>query len=293
MPNDTVVKDSMIEGHTLRLQPAPSTKRALAAVIDMGIVTTYLYALFIIGAIAFVPLAVALAPLIAGFKDGSGDIIGLIAILIPVILALLLVLGFMHYFYINAEYKTGQTPGKKFMGLKVVSLRNGGGKMTLRQAITRDLARWYIDMLLFLPALIAMGLTKRRQRVGDLVADTMVVYNEKEEQEQTYLFLLRRDYEALKNAFGPVKMSTEGIERFLGFSNQYYLVGLPEVTASLIGQAQEWDAYLRRANPVAEQLGLDQNTLLRFFAEFLRRDQVLIQNLDLEKPEADLKKETS
>lgn len=270
----------MIEGHTLRLQPAPAMKRAMAAVIDMGVVTTYLYLFFVIGAVVFGALAVALTPLLTAFSEGTGDVMALIAILIPVIAALLLVLGFMHYFYINAEYKTGQTPGKKFMGLKVVSLRNGGGKITLRQAITRDLSRWYIDMLFFLPALIAMGLTQRRQRVGDLVADTMVVYNEKEEQEQTYLFLMRRDYETLKNAFGPLQMSEEGIDRFLGFSNQYYLVGLPEVTASLIGQAEEWDTYLRRVNPAADRLGLDQNTLLRFFAEFLRRDRLNIKNLE-------------
>lgn len=273
MSSDPALKDSMIEGHSFKLRPAPVFHRGMAAMIDMGIVTAFMYVLFIVGALFVGIFAVSLAPLVDALKSETADMATVFFFVVLVGILLMVVIGFVHYFYINAEYKTGQTPGKKFMGLKVVSLRNGGGKITLRQAIVRDLARWYIDMLLFLPALIAMAVTKKRQRVGDLIGDTMVVYSEKDEQEQTFLFLMRRDYEAIRSALGPVRLSSEASERFLGFSNKYYLVGNPELTASMHAQADEWNAYLRKENPTADRLGLDANTLLRYVAEVIRRER--------------------
>lgn len=277
MSSETTAPNSIIEGHSFKLQPAPAFKRGMASAIDLGIVTAIFYVLFIGGAIFYGAFAISLTSLIGEAQTGDNTAY-LLLLIVPLVLGLIVLLGFMHYFFIRSEYRTGQTPGKKFMGLKVVSLRSGGGKITLRQAVIRDLARWYIDMLLFLPALIAMGLTRNRQRVGDLIADTMVVYNEKDEQEQTFLFLLRRDYEALRVAFGPVRLPADSLERFTAFSNQYYLMGLPEVTAALNGQADEWDGYLRANNPSANRLALDQNTLLRFVAEMVRRerDKILV-----------------
>ena len=69
----------------------------------------------------------------------------------------------------------GQTPGKMATGLRVVSGDGtpiGGG-----QAFLRNLC-WFVEgptTLMFLPALAAMLLTERFQRLGDLAAGTMVV----------------------------------------------------------------------------------------------------------------------
>jgi uncharacterized RDD family membrane protein YckC len=68
----------------------------------------------------------------------------------------------------------GRTPGKKLSGLRVVS--RGGGSITPRQAVTRNLLR-FVDML---PAYYAVGLAsmasdRLRRRVGDRVAGTVVV----------------------------------------------------------------------------------------------------------------------
>lgn len=69
----------------------------------------------------------------------------------------------------------GQTPGKWVMGLRVVSDR--GTPIVGAQAILRNLT-WAFEGLLpfaYLPALAAMVLGSKFQRLGDLAAGTMVV----------------------------------------------------------------------------------------------------------------------
>ena len=92
------------------------------------------------------------------------------------LLALLLVLLLvMHAYYVFYEASaSGQTLGKKVFGLRVVDVASGG-RITRTQAIYREALRWYVDGLFLLPAIIAMGVTPLRQRVGDLAAKTMVV----------------------------------------------------------------------------------------------------------------------
>lgn len=81
-------------------------------------------------------------------------------------------LFFVYYIYFEAEY--GQTIGK--MVMKIVVVTEDGGPLTYREAIIRTLLR-IIDALPFfyLIGLIAILLTDRKQRLGDIVADTVVV----------------------------------------------------------------------------------------------------------------------
>jgi uncharacterized RDD family membrane protein YckC len=87
-------------------------------------------------------------------------------------LALLLLIA-MHAYYVYFETTSGQTPGKKILGLRVVDLE--GRPITQKQAVYREILRWYFDGLFIFPAFIAMYATSRRQRVGDIVAKTMVI----------------------------------------------------------------------------------------------------------------------
>lgn len=68
----------------------------------------------------------------------------------------------------------GYTPGKALLGLVVV--RSDGSPCTIPASVFRNLA-WIIDVLptLNLVAMISIALTEKNQRVGDLVADTVVV----------------------------------------------------------------------------------------------------------------------
>jgi uncharacterized RDD family membrane protein YckC len=69
----------------------------------------------------------------------------------------------------------GQTPGKRLMGIRVVSDR--GVPITGAQAAIRNLVGVVdgIAPFAYLPGLASMVLTRRFQRLGDLAAGTMVV----------------------------------------------------------------------------------------------------------------------
>ena len=86
------------------------------------------------------------------------------------------VLFFAYFIYFEAEY--GQTIGK--MVMKIVVVTEDGAPLSYRESIIRTLLR-IIDALPFfyLIGLIAILLTDRKQRLGDLVADTVVVEEKK------------------------------------------------------------------------------------------------------------------
>jgi uncharacterized RDD family membrane protein YckC len=69
--------------------------------------------------------------------------------------------------------RRGQTPGKRFQGIRVV--RTDGQPAGLAPVLVRNLVRIVDVMMLPFLALISMVVTKRSQRLGDLAAGTMVV----------------------------------------------------------------------------------------------------------------------
>ena len=68
----------------------------------------------------------------------------------------------------------GQTVGKKVMKIKVISLN--GEQATIGQYIIRWLFRM-VDIFLFdaLPAFITVAVSEKKQRIGDIVAGTVVI----------------------------------------------------------------------------------------------------------------------
>ncbi|SDJ82024.1 RDD family protein [Natronorubrum texcoconense] len=103
-------------------------------------------------------------------------IIGLGAILGDIAFLLLSLIGFVgvlvYAFLLEGLY--GYTPGKYMLGLVVV--KSDGSDCTIGASILRNLL-WLIDSLptLNLVAIVLILLTDENQRVGDFVADTIVV----------------------------------------------------------------------------------------------------------------------
>lgn len=85
----------------------------------------------------------------------------------------MVVLWVLYFTYF--EGTSGQTLGKRVMSLQVVEVRTGRPPQ-MRRALLRTLLRIidWMPMLYFVGFVIALA-TDRKQRLGDLVAETMVV----------------------------------------------------------------------------------------------------------------------
>ncbi|MBU7006832.1 RDD family protein [Phosphitispora fastidiosa] len=97
----------------------------------------------------------------------------LIIVVVAVVLILYFLLSFGYFIFFETIWN-GQTPGKRAAGLRVV--RRTGEAVTFGSVFVRNLMR-IVDAL---PAgnaigMIAIFFSENRQRVGDMVADTIVV----------------------------------------------------------------------------------------------------------------------
>ena len=83
-----------------------------------------------------------------------------------------LIISFGYYIYLEGSY--GQTIGKMALGIVVVT--ESGNPIDYKPATIRTVLR-IIDVLpfLYLVGIIVVLITDRKQRIGDIVADTVVV----------------------------------------------------------------------------------------------------------------------
>jgi uncharacterized RDD family membrane protein YckC len=84
---------------------------------------------------------------------------------------LLLLVGYAYY--IAFEALTAATPGKMVMGLKVV--KANGEPYSFGAVLGRNLLRIVDGLFFYVVAIIVIAVTKKRQRLGDLAAGTLVV----------------------------------------------------------------------------------------------------------------------
>ncbi len=70
-------------------------------------------------------------------------------------------------------FNSGQTPGKRRLGIRVVS--EAGGGLTFRMAAIRSIMRIVDEGTLLLGALFSIARSARSQRLGDMAAGTLVV----------------------------------------------------------------------------------------------------------------------
>lgn len=90
------------------------------------------------------------------------------------IATLLILLPILSYSLWNEVFFNGQTVGKKIMNIKVISLN--GNAATFSQYLLRWIFR-IVDIWLFgfVVGLIAMAISSKHQRIGDLIAGTTLI----------------------------------------------------------------------------------------------------------------------
>ena len=76
-------------------------------------------------------------------------------------------------YYVVMEALWGGTVGKKALGLRVV--KEDGSKLDWGAAIIRNLLRIVDGFLLYLVGAIVVWVSKKKQRLGDMAAHTLVV----------------------------------------------------------------------------------------------------------------------
>lgn len=121
--------------------------------------------------IAVVVVALALVLGLLGAGLGSRGVFGA-GVLIASLVGLVLQFGYFIYF----EGKSGQTPGKRLLNVMVV--KEDGSPCDYGDAAIRNLLRIVDQLGIVIPylvGLIVIFVTDEKQRIGDLVADTVVV----------------------------------------------------------------------------------------------------------------------
>jgi uncharacterized RDD family membrane protein YckC len=153
---DTLQSIELAEGVEVHLRMAGPYVRALAYLLDFIIRLV----VFFLGAMIMTLGAFAL-----GARVSQGVV-------------LLLMFFVMFFYYIIYEAgKRGASPGKRMMGLRVVDA--SGAPITFGQAFLRNMLRFADGMPFFSYGfgLLSTLLTRRFQRLGDLLANTVVVYD--------------------------------------------------------------------------------------------------------------------
>jgi uncharacterized RDD family membrane protein YckC len=151
---DTLQNIELAEGVQIQLRVAGPGPRMLAWLLD------FVYSLLWLAAIG---IAVAAFASLFGASVGKG-VMSLGAFVVN------------WFYFVIYEVRRGSSPGKKAFGLRVV--RSNGTPVTLGPSLLRNLLR-FVD---FLPFGYLFGITtclfnRYFQRIGDLIADTVVVYD--------------------------------------------------------------------------------------------------------------------
>lgn len=185
-----IVRLDLPEHGQLNLPLAGVGGRALAALVDIFLLVfaSLLLALF---------LSLAVADQVLAAEIGM-----------PAIIAALSLLPLLGPLYFELRWR-GQTPGKRLLGLRVISVDGSvpsGGQLFLRNILR------LVDFMPFgyLFGLIAMFVSARGQRLGDLVGGTLVI---------------REDPRALEEVSGYAGTGTGGTDTDAGAPE---LHGIPE-----------------------------------------------------------------
>ena len=160
---DTLQRIELAEGVNIRLRVAGLPVRVLAFALDY---------LICVGVIVFAIVVISVIGIALDPGSSSG------------IFGLLLLLWFCIRWFYHVPFemsKKGATPGKRAMNIRVV--RTTGTPVTLGQSIIRNLLRFIDEMPAFiLPTYllgsVSMVFNKRFQRLGDLAAGTIVIYDD-------------------------------------------------------------------------------------------------------------------
>lgn len=157
------------ENVNFAVETAGLGSRFAAALIDLTIQFFAIWAVVMV----FFMLAVRF-----GFNAGFEQVVSSIAI--AILILVLFLIGYGYYFFFEWLMR-GQTPGKYFLGLRVV--QTSGLPVTLWPALVRNLLRIvdFLPIMYGVGAFVAMSNTLNR-RVGDLAAGTVVARERRQER---------------------------------------------------------------------------------------------------------------
>jgi uncharacterized RDD family membrane protein YckC len=267
--------DLIYDGLRVQLRPTSLLLRTLALAVDYGLIS-----LAIVGVIAAALLALFGGTLSLGSfieAENAWDSTAGVLLLVVVLLVFFVgLMGLTHGYFIYYEYKkNGQTPGKKLFGLRVVTI--DGSPLSLGKCLIRETMR-YVDVMFVLPGLLSILLTKKHQRLGDLLAGTMVSYSRHEAQENAYLYVKQSDYLYLHEVLSPQPVPETTMREFLTFAYQEFIRAKHQERHQPYWES--WEQVARQYVPHAAAKELDQLTILLFFAEYCHQTINHIQHKD-------------
>jgi len=120
---------------------------------------------------AFWAVGMWLAPRLGGVTPSGFNLQGLPAL---AVIGLSLLTFFIYY--VLFEWWFGTTLGKIVAGVKITTVE--GGRLSFRASLVRNLMRLIDGLGIYLVAAIALLLSKKRRRLGDMAAGTVVVTRE-------------------------------------------------------------------------------------------------------------------
>ena len=236
------------DGLDISLEPAPLCKRTLACITDMAVEGAAMYVAFFI--LTFIGGVFAVS-----FKTP-----------VPVIAAFVILgLGGFDldlYYWFHFEKQYGATVGKRIFGLKVISL--DGTQLSTKQCLTRAGMR-YIECLTIFPCLIAVLSNSKKQRLGDLMSGTMVVYSATREKDKDFMYLSQDRYYMLEDAWKPKELEQNKADDLVSFAFHAILMASnPERYST---EKDNWAKILKHYISNTDDSVTDDEELLRFFAQ--------------------------
>lgn len=139
------------------LRYAGVARRAAAILLD-GVVLT----------VAFWAIGLVIGALTGGLTAGGFELTG-----IPALVAMLASLAVGFGYFIGLEARDGRTLGKRLLGLRVVN--EDGTPITMGASTVRNVLRVVDGLFFYAVGAVAMLVSDRKQRLGDHVANTVVV----------------------------------------------------------------------------------------------------------------------
>ncbi|MFX0091399.1 MAG: RDD family protein [Candidatus Hodarchaeota archaeon] len=157
----------------MSFQPAGFLSRAIAYIIDgiiLGFISTPIMAIFVI-----IPLLPYLSDPTSFMSDPTAmnilfGAVGIIAWIITIALQLI-------YWTVVPGLLDGQSIGKKLLGIQVRKLMPDGSTESTKGMYVTHFLRWLgwiIDSICCIGCILVL-FTERKQRIGDMIAGTIVV----------------------------------------------------------------------------------------------------------------------
>ncbi len=176
------------ENIRVEYQLAGLGSRFVAFVFDSLLIGVSMFGVFVV--LMLVTLAVG------AFEDFFGSIADASEMIL--IVAVIIGGGFVNllYFALFEWYRQGQTPGKKILRIRTVTV--DGFSLSFTAVAIRNLFRLIDTIALFWVVPLVSG---RSQRFGDIVAGTVVIAEGKTDRNSYHELLLRKDEAAIEYKF--------------------------------------------------------------------------------------------